>query len=446
MNLNTISLTFLVGWSLGETFYHVFEYLNYFFIAVCTVSFLFQIVMILFFWLPEKHFKKSEDFHKVAIIIPARNEEEIIAPTLKSLQNDLDYPKDKYDLYVVADNCDDKTAQIARENGAEVYEHNNENERSKCYALKYGVDQVRKLNKGYDFYIILDADNRLEKEYLKRMNDAFCSKVEIARGYEASLNGTQNTWTAVSATYYMRDSRIASNFREKAHLDSMLNGTGMMVSEKVFAATGGWDAFGMSEDVAFTINRLLENRRVHYVADAIVYEDQPSTLKDNFNRLTRMGHGLNALFFRKGFKLFGHFFVSGKWSNIDLFVQIMMIPVDLICCVWFPLYYIVYALLHIFNGYLGYGFMSFMTAAESVAAMTSLWQMVIIVLGSFLVLYPLQTMASVLLSKKKLGLKSIKGLKRGIILSPFFMVYYGLAIAIGILSKPKWKKIKRNVK
>jgi cellulose synthase/poly-beta-1,6-N-acetylglucosamine synthase-like glycosyltransferase len=454
----------------GHIIYQILEYINYIFIALCTVSFLFQIVMIVFCWLPEKHFKPSEDYHRIAIVIAARNEKDVIADSVTSFLTKQNYPKDKFDVYVIADNCTDNTAELAEKAGAHVIVHNDPepSHHRASYGVAYAFQQFLATNADYDMYIRFDADNRANPDYLRQMNNAFCSGVEVARGFEWATNATQNTWTAVSATYYIRDSRIACNFRERLHLDSMLTGAGMMVSGKIVKEIGGWDAMMISDDAEFAINRLLEKRRIHYVADAIVYEDQASTSKDNWNRLTRMGHGINSLFWRKGFKLFGHFFVSGRWSNVDLFVQVMMIPVDLICCIWFPLYYIAYALLHICNGWLNQGcllganiisitgqdFSSTAAVAGSTLplgvytsqqAMLSLAFMVIYVLGTYLVLYPLQTWASVMLSKKKLGLKSIKGLKRGIFLSPFFMIYYAVAIAVGVLSKPKWKAVRRNV-
>ena len=110
------------------------------------------------------------------------------------------------------------------------------------------------------------------------MNDALEDGCEIARAYEASTNFGQNVWTSVSACYYVRDSRIACNFRERAHMNSMLSGAGMMVSAKVIREIGGWDAMGGIDDAEFAVRRMLENRKCHYVADAVVYEDQPSKI------------------------------------------------------------------------------------------------------------------------------------------------------------------------
>lgn len=439
-----------------QLIYQILEVINYIIIGICTISLLFQVVMILFCWLPEKHFKKSEKLSKIALIICARNEESVIGDTVKNILEHQDYPKELYDIYVIADNCTDKTAEKARAAGAIVLEHQDDDPKHHkvAYPLAYGIDYLLKSEKKYDFLIRIDADNHLKADFFQRMNDAFCSGVEIARPYEASKNPTQNAWSVVSATYYMRDSFIASNFREFFHLDSMLTGAGMMVSFRVLESIHGWDSFSQSEDAEFTCNRLLEKKRVHYVCDAVVYEDQPSTMKDTYSRISRMGNGLSRVFWKKGFPLFGHFFVSGRWSNIDLFVQLLIIPVALLCCVWFPLYYIFYAISHLVNifgpEWLGSIYAldgTLLTAQASINLLLhTLLPMILVVLGSFLIIYPLQTFVAVYRSKKKLGLTSLKGYYKGILLSPLFMLFYAVAITLGIVTDAGWKKVTRNSK
>ena len=431
----------------------IFEILNYVMIGITTITFLFQIVMIIFFWLKEKHFPQSEDYHSIAIIIPAHNEADVIGETVKLLLEKQTYPKELFDVYVIADNCIDNTASVAQKAGAHVLIHRDDDPKHHCvaYALKYGIDALLNGEKNYDILIRFDADNHAKEDYLRVMNDAFCAGVEIARPFEASLNPTQNTWAAVSAAYYVRDSRIASNFRENIHTDSMLTGAGMMVAMKVLREIGGWDAMGLSEDAEFTINRMLENRRVHYVADAVVFEDQPSTMKDNFARLSRMGHGLHRLFYTHGFRLFGHFFRSGRWGDVDLFVQLMTIPVDVICYVWFVLYYATYTII-LFLQSLGVQVLSFMTSAEALATLGvgmswGFWQMVVLILAIYLIVYPLQTFFAVAATgKEKLGLTSYKGFKRGILLSSIFTIFWGVCIVIGVFKKPRWSKVSRNPK
>ena len=439
--------------SASQIAWYIFEIINYIAIVLTSVTFLFQIVMILFFFLKEKHFKKSDKLAKIAICIPGHNEADVITSTIETMFSTLDYPRDRYDIFVCAHNCTDKTAELAEKAGAKVLILNNPEQKTAGYPTDFLFRHVMKEEFGYDFAIKFDADNIPDKNYLHAMNDAYQSGVEIARPFEASTNATQNTWTAVSAAYYIRDGRIACNFRERLHLDSILTGAGMMISTKVLREVGGYDAYSRSDDTEFSIKRLVENRRIHYVADAIVYEDQPSSAKDTYARLSRMGNGINRVFWRHGYKLFGHFFVSGKWSNIDLFVQLFFVPLDVICFLWYPLYYIAYAICHMMNGFGEFagqvlpwlGSDAASAALASQEALLSLALMAGVVVASFLILYTLQTFLAIFLVKKKLGIKHIKGLKRGAFLSSLFMVFYGFCVIAGIFTNAGWAKVQRNV-
>ena len=112
--------------------------------------------------------------HRYAIFISARNEKGVIGELLDSLRNQT-YPDDMYDMYVVADNCTDETAEVARQHGAIVYERFNQEEVGKGYALNYLYHHVIDL-KGEDYYeafMVFDADNIIDKNFLYEVNKTF---------------------------------------------------------------------------------------------------------------------------------------------------------------------------------------------------------------------------------------------------------------------------------
>ncbi len=117
-----------------ETFKFVLDIINYIFMAILGLGFLPQIIYVLLFFLKPKRYPKAKEFHKVAIFIPAKNESATIENTVKSMfkQN---YPTDKYTVYVVADNCDDNTAELAKAAGARVFERFDDERRSRGWAL-----------------------------------------------------------------------------------------------------------------------------------------------------------------------------------------------------------------------------------------------------------------------------------------------------------------------
>ena len=438
-----------------EIFYRILEVLNYAAIILASIGMIPQMIFICFGWIKPKKFKQAKEFHRIAIIIPAHNEESVIAGTVKDILENQDYPKDKYDVFVCADNCTDGTALAAEKAGAKVYTRFEEDPKKKraSYPIKLLMDKVLTEYDGqYDFFIKFDADNRPEAHYLARMNDAYEEGVEVARGYESSTNPKQNRWTQVSAAYYVRDSRLACNFRERVGGSSMLTGAGLMVTTALIKRIGGWDAMSGSDDAEFTINRLVEGTKVHYVPEAVVCEDQPSTWKDNYHRISRMGHSLHGLFWRKGWKLFWHGITHFSLSNLDLFYQLFFVAIGVMACLWFPAYYIFYIIMHMLNA-LGIGVLNgvhaldgtlFTAEASKACLLTSLLPMIGYVVGGMYVIYSFQSFLSIRLSRKELNETNEKGWGAGIFLSAPYMVLYDIAITIGVLTKPKWKSIARN--
>src|SRR5205823_7120337 len=94
---------------------------------------------------------------RFAMLIPAYNEELVIGRLLENLRQ-LDYPRSSFDIYVVADNCDDRTAPLARSLGARVYERFDHASQGKGFALRWLLQRIREENARYDAFVVLDAD------------------------------------------------------------------------------------------------------------------------------------------------------------------------------------------------------------------------------------------------------------------------------------------------
>ena len=101
------------------------------------------------FFIPKKTFPKTEKKNKICILIPAHNEEDVIYETIKEIYDHQNYPKELYDIYVVADNCTDKTKELAKKAGAKVFIHidNNPKHHMVGYALEYGLKKLLKIDK-----------------------------------------------------------------------------------------------------------------------------------------------------------------------------------------------------------------------------------------------------------------------------------------------------------
>ena len=425
--------------------------------ALCGLVILFLLFLMfwqaLFVFIPrkEKGFKGDGKQRRFAIIIPAHNEESVIANSLERLKNDLDYPKDLYDIFVCADNCTDSTFSLAKEAGVIVYERHEDDPEKKraAFPIQLLINEVLNSDKGYDAIIKFDADNVPSRNFLEEMNRALGDGVEICRAHESSSNLGQNCWTQVAGVYYARDSRLACNFRERAGWNSMLSGAGMMVAVPLLRELGGWDAMSAIDDAEFAVKRMLEGRRIHYASKAIVYEDQPSTRKDSANRNARMGNALAKLYWKEGKRLFGKFFKTGKATYLDMFSQLSFVPVPMILGISIGVYAAFFYTTLILQAcgiaiYPEYLFTSGLGGSAFFAIIVSL-----IAIGGFLILFYIlwtyQSFLGVYLDRKILGKNWWKDSWKGVIFGAFLMATYSISITSGVSKKKvRWVAIKRN--
>ena len=114
-------------------------------LAICGIITIFMSILVIhekpymiISLLVTRKFQPAKKNHKYAVVIPARNEEPVIKNLINSIKKQ-DYPSELVTIFVIADNCTDNTAKVARENGAICYEHFNPDERTKGFALKYGL-------------------------------------------------------------------------------------------------------------------------------------------------------------------------------------------------------------------------------------------------------------------------------------------------------------------
>ncbi|MCI8346134.1 MAG: glycosyltransferase family 2 protein [Clostridia bacterium] len=232
----------------------------------------------------------EEKENRFMAIIPAHNEEAVVANLVESLKNQ-NYAKELYDIYVIADNCTDKTAQVAKEAGAIVYERFDENKKTKGYALQWFLAQKIEEDAPYDAFCVFDADNIADKNFLKAMNKKLCQGENVVQGYRDIKNPTDNWITAGYAIFYWTMNRFYHLARYNLGLSPLLNGTGFMVRFDVIKPTG-WDTKTLTEDIEFSLKNIIEGRKLGWATDAIVYDEQPTGFKQSWSQRSRwtVGH------------------------------------------------------------------------------------------------------------------------------------------------------------
>ena len=256
-----------------------------------TIYWIYQLVISLCSLIKVKDKPLVEDKeHRFMMIIPAHNEEKVIKDLVDSLQN-LDYDKNLYDIYVIADNCTDNTAKIAKEAGAIVYERFDEKHKTKGFALQWFLQQKIEEDAPYDAFCIFDADNIVDKNFLKAMNKKLNQGEDVVQGYRDIKNPSDSWVSAGYAIFYWTMNRFYHLARYNLGLSPLINGTGFMVKFDV-VKPDGWQTKTLTEDIEFSLKRIIAGKKLGWATDAIVYDEQPVGFKQSWSQRTRwtVGH------------------------------------------------------------------------------------------------------------------------------------------------------------
>lgn len=281
-------------------------------------------LVISFFSLTVTHRERMSDIkHTFAVVVAAHNEENVIAQLVESLKK-LNYPEDKYDIFVVADNCTDRTAEFAASAGAEVLERCDLSKRGKGFALEYAFNRLFAMPKKYEYICVFDADNIVGADFLIHMNNKINEGCRAVQGYLDSKNPCDSWLTFSYSLWYWINNRIAQLSRGNLNLGCRLGGTGFAVETELIKKYG-WGATCLAEDTEFTLKLALNDIKVGWCHEAVVYDEKPLRLDTSINQRKRWVQGIADVASRyikplaqKGFyekKAFPFHMIMNFWSD-----------------------------------------------------------------------------------------------------------------------------------
>ena len=233
-----------------------------------TICYAYQLFYVLVGLLRRKDHPKAKVNHKFAAIISARNESTVIKNLIDSIKNQ-DYPSELIDIFIIADNCTDNTAQIALDNGAFVIERQNGELIGKGYALDYGMNIIFReclgkhigksvcgkasygkiltpagraidKNSGYEAFFVFDADNVLDRNYFTAMNRVYDAGFTVATSYRNTKNFDSNWISSGYGTWFIREARFLSQPRAYLNTSCAVSGTGFYTDVRIIEKAGGW--------------------------------------------------------------------------------------------------------------------------------------------------------------------------------------------------------------
>ena len=231
---------------------------------------------------------RTEPTSRFVILVPAHNEELLIERTVGSLLH-LDYPSSLVSVQVIADNCTDRTAELAAHAGATVVERSDPERRGKGYALDYALTRLWESGQAVDGIVIVDADTDVSPNFLTVMDARLARGERAVQAYYA-VRDPDRSWNvalryaALAVLHYLRpQGRMALG------ASVGLKGNGMLFAADIMRAQR-WSA-SITEDIELHMRLVLAGERVTFAPDAIVWAEMPNTLKDSASQNTRWERG-----------------------------------------------------------------------------------------------------------------------------------------------------------
>ncbi len=400
---------------LNTTFYVLMTIINYIAFGV----YIYYMFLAMFSFFAKKRKLKETGNRKFAIVIPAHNENQVVAAGIESIKH-MDYPSELYDIYVIADNCTDNTTQVAQAAGAIVMERSDPEHGGKGYALQWFFEKLKQMDQGYRSVVILDADNIVHPDFLKKINNKMNQGYKIVQGYLDSKNPFDSAITGFNSIEFWVSNRMLKLSRDNLGLSAQLGGTGFSVDMDILR-TFGWHATCLTEDLEFTCKLVLNGHKVGWEHEAIIYDEKPLTLKASWIQRKRWMQGFADVFTQYFFPLMRKGITTANFVMIDCAIYSIQ-PILLILTGISASYGIIYSLYHLTD---------------------TLAQMPILHIGRNMGLkeaaYVILQIAQVLLSPlmmfidKKLSLKSLLAY----VTYPVYLVTWMPIAVLGILHKNK---------
>ena len=226
---------------------------------------------------------------RFGVLIPAHNEELTIGRLLRSL-TELDYPREGHEVCVVADNCTDQTADIARSFRARVYERFSETDRAKGFALRWLLERLAAESRAYDAFVVLDADAVVSQNLLRSFDARLQAGSQVIQAYYSVLNARASAvaglrFAALAALHYVRPLG-----RSVLGLSCGLKGNGMCFAADVLDRFA-WNWYTLAEDVEFHLALVREGIRVDFAWETSVLADMPVNLAQAQSQNARWERG-----------------------------------------------------------------------------------------------------------------------------------------------------------
>ncbi len=269
----------------------------------------------------KKRFPKADEKCHYAVLISAKDEEKVIPRLINSIR-DADYPQDKLDIIIIAHNCQDNTADMARSMGARVIVYNDLSPSSQTLGAAYHYAFKQIDVKNYDGFIVLNADNVVKKDYFDKINDAFLyyGKHDPIATFRHALNIKDGALPAVYSYYFAAQCTLVYAGRANFGVSCRVSGCGFLIPSRLLE--NGWNYTSITEDIEFSGEMILKGENIRYCDEAIFYDEQPRKIKIMWFQRLRWAKGQIIMSRRFVPKFFKALFAKDKKNKMSLYATL----------------------------------------------------------------------------------------------------------------------------
>ena len=267
-----------------------------------------------------KRVARASTERRFALVVPAHNEQKGILQTLESLKS-IDYPPERREIIVVADNCTDRTAAIAREAGVTVFERNDAENRGKGFALRWCFDRLVGEDPPRDAVVVVDADTEAGKNLLRVMNDylELGARVIQCNDMVKPLPGAWSSeMTRLGFTLY---NLVRPLGRTAFGGSAGLKGNGMCFTIPLLKHHP-WRAYSRAEDLEYGLQLLVEGIPVTFAPEATILATMPAEASHAESQRARWEGGRLPLIRKYWRPLLGRVFRKGSLVSMDALIEL----------------------------------------------------------------------------------------------------------------------------
>jgi cellulose synthase/poly-beta-1,6-N-acetylglucosamine synthase-like glycosyltransferase len=258
---------------------------------------------------------------RVAVVVPAHNEEAGIAACVESLLQ-ADHGGMPVAVYVIADNCTDNTAAIARSAGAHVLERRNESKRGKGHALHFAFTELAAI--GYDCVLVVDADTIVAPNFIVAVAGAMRGGSAAVQVRYVARNAEDSTRTRLMALALRAFNVVRPRGRQNLRLSAGILGNGFGLRHDTLAVVP-YLAASVVEDLEYHIHLVRSGRRVRFVDETAVFGEMPVRGKGVETQRSRWEGGRLRMLREKGPELVKDLLV-GRWRCLELLLELLLLP------------------------------------------------------------------------------------------------------------------------